>query len=110
MTLVNPTIETFEIILGQAYYNQGFFNVKQQYSGIFGADKSIIEIQLGNNIKDTIQGYINRTANNNETPRIMGGKVLSEWIKSNFKQNDTLVVNVLTPISIKLNEKIKTNA
>jgi len=28
-----------------------------------------------------IQGYINRTANSNGTPGIMGGKPLSVWLK-----------------------------
>jgi hypothetical protein len=109
MILQNPTLQSFEITLGQAYYNQGFFNVKQIYSNQFGADKAIIEIQLGGNQNKIIQGYINRTANSNGTPRIMGGKILSEWIKSNFKQDDNLIVDILSPVSIRLNEKSKTN-
>jgi hypothetical protein len=101
----NPTLQSFEIALGQAYYNQGFFNVKQFYSNQFSADKAIIEIQLGGNQNNIVQGYINRTANSNGTPRIMGGKMLSEWIKSNFKQDDNLIVDILSPVSIRLNEK-----
>lgn len=109
MILQNPTLQSFEITLGQAYYNQGFFNVKQFYSNQFSADKAIIEIQLGGNQNNIIQGYINRTANRNGTPRIMGGKILSEWIKSNFQQDDNLIVDILSPVSIRLNEKRKTN-
>jgi hypothetical protein len=104
-TLKRNRIGTFEVILGQAYYNQGFFNIKKRYSDQFGADKSIIEIRLGDNPKNAIQGYINRTANNNGTPRVMMGKEYTEWIKKNFKPNDILIVDILSAVSLRLNEK-----
>lgn len=104
-----PISDTFEISLGKAYYNMGFFNVKQAYSEMFGADKSIIEIQLGENPENTIKAYINRTAQQNGTPRIMGGKTLADWIKSNFKLNEILIVDILTPVLIKLHESRKVN-
>jgi hypothetical protein len=97
---------SFEIILGIAYYNQGFFNVSMAYNEIFGYDKSLIEIQLGENPENKIQGYVNRTANSNGTPRIMGGKVLTEWIKKHYRQGDLLRIDILSNDSIKLNEKI----
>jgi hypothetical protein len=97
-----PTETTFNILLGQAYYNQGFFNVAREQSNLFGTDNSIIEIQLGANADTTIQGYINRTANKNGTPRIMGGKELRNWIKENFKPNDVMKVDVISPIAIRL--------
>jgi hypothetical protein len=97
-----PVLTTLDIFLGQAYYNQGFFNVVREYSDLFGADNSGIEIQLGKNADTVIQGYINRTANKNGTPRIMGGKEFRNWIKSNFNFNDTMKVDVLSPISIRV--------
>jgi hypothetical protein len=96
----------FEIILGIAYYNQGFFNVSKAHNEKFGIDKSLIKIQIGENPEDTIQGYINRTANSNGTPRIMGGKVLTEWIKKHYKQGDLMKIDILSNDSIKLNKKI----
>jgi hypothetical protein len=105
----NIVLKTFDIKLGTAYYNQGFFNVSQKYSGDLGADKAIIEIQLGENSKNIVQGYINRTANKNQTPRIMGGKALSDWIQKNYKQDDLLKVEILTDVSIRLKEKAKKN-
>ena len=103
--MVNKVI-SFEIILGIAYYNQGFFNVSMAYNEIFGHDKSLIEIQLGENPENKIQGYVSRTANSNGTPRIMGGKVLTEWIKKHYRQGDLLKIDILSNDSIKLNEKI----
>lgn len=117
LTLINNEIDvtnqitkTFDVKLGEAYYNQGFFNVTQKYSDKFGADKALIEIQLGDNPKNTIEGYINRTANSNGTPRIMGGKTLSNWIQKNYEQDEYLRVDILTNVSIKLNEKRKTTS
>ncbi|HVY76283.1 MAG TPA: GIY-YIG nuclease family protein [Puia sp.] len=97
-----PVLTTFDISLGQAYYNQGFFNVGLEYSDLIGADNEIIDIQLGANSDATIQGYINRTANRNGTPRIMGGKELRNWIQNNFKLNDTMKVDIISPIAIRL--------
>ena len=99
-------VTSFEIILGIAYYNQGFFNVSKAHNEKFGIDKSLIKIQIGENPEDTIQGYINRTANSNGTPRIMGGKVLTEWIKKHYKQGDLMKIDILSNDSIKLNKKI----
>ncbi|HMR81585.1 MAG TPA: GIY-YIG nuclease family protein [Niabella sp.] len=97
-----PVLTTISISLGQAYYNQGFFNVGREYSQMFGADNATIDIQLGSSGDTTIQGYINRTANKNGTPRIMGGKELRNWIKSNFKINDTMKVDIISPIAVRL--------
>jgi hypothetical protein len=99
--------KTLEVTLEKTYYNQGFFNVPVKYSDDFGADEALIEIQLGNNPKDLIQGRIDRTANTNGTPRIMVGKILTHWIQKNFKQGDTLTVDILSETSIRLNEKVK---
>ena len=104
----NQPIQTFEVKLGKAYFNQGFFNVSQKYSDHFGADKTIIEIQLGEDSENIVQGYVNRTANNNGSPRIMGGKTLSDWIQKNYNQDDVLKIDILTNVSIRLNEKSKT--
>jgi hypothetical protein len=97
-----PVLKTINILLGQAYYNQGFFNIVREYSEMFGADKATIDIQLGSSGDSTIQGYINRTANSNGTPRIMGGKELRNWVKSNFKPNDTMMVDIISPIAVRL--------
>lgn len=103
MTLKNLIIDTFEVTLGQAYYNQGFFNIRVRHSDKIGADNEKIIVQLGDNPKNVIKGYINRTANCNKTPRIMCGKLYTEWIKNNFKQKDTLTVDILSKVSLRLN-------
>lgn len=101
-TSLIPVQTTLDISLGQAYYNQGFFNIGREHSNLIGADNATIDIQLGENAETTIQGYINRTANKNGTPRIMGGKELRNWIKNNFKPNDTMKVDIISPIAVRL--------
>lgn len=97
-----PVLTTVDILIGQVYFNQGFFNVGREHSQLLGADNSTIYIQLGANADTTILGYINRTANRNGTPRIMGGKELRNWIKNNFKLNDTMKVDIISSIEIRL--------
>jgi hypothetical protein len=91
----------FIITLGQTYFNQGFFNVPVGYSESFDSNNSKIEILLGDTIH-SIEGYINRHANRNNSPRIMGGLELKDWIQSNFKPEGKLKVEILSAISIQL--------
>jgi hypothetical protein len=102
ITALIPVQTTIDILLGQAYYNLVFFNVGREYSNLFGEDNSTIDIQLGLSSDKTIQGYINRTANKNNTPRIMGGKDLRNWIKSNYNLNDIIKVDIISPIAVRL--------
>ena len=60
------------------------------------------------NSEDSIRlcNIYNQTSNSNGTPRIMGGKVLTEWIKKHYKQGDLMKIDILSNDSIKLNKKI----
>ena len=49
-----------------------------------------------------IVGYINRSANLNQTPRIMGGADLKNWFQNQCRVNDRMRIEVLAPNSIKL--------
>jgi len=102
ITTLIPVTTTLEILLGQAYYNQGFFNVVREYSQMLGVDNATIEIQLGKDNNTIIQGYINRTANKNGTPRIMGGKEFRNWIRTQFKFNEMMKVDIISPIAIRV--------
>ncbi len=92
----------FEVVIGKTYFKQGFFNVSEIYSSELGPDKAIIEILLGQNSNNSILGYINRSANINGSPRIMGGKSLADWIKRNLMINETLTVEIISSVSIRI--------
>lgn len=99
---MTPVLTTMEITLGDTYYNQGFFNVSREYESYFGPHGSAIDIQLGHNGEQTIRGIINRTANANGTPRIMGYVDLRNWIRANFEPGQIMQVSVISPQSIKV--------
>lgn len=101
MRAIDKSLGQITILIGEAYYNQGFFNIRKRFSNMFGEDKSQIFIQLGNN-PETIQGYINRTANPNKTPRIMIGIAYTNWIQMNYAKGDILTLEVFTNSKIKL--------
>ena len=79
---VTPSVVTFHFVLRPTYYRTGFFNVGVSAEKHLGADGETIELFLGNNAQP-ILGTINRRANLNRTPRIMGGTGLRNWFNSN---------------------------
>lgn len=93
------------IELGQTYYNQGFFNIGTEYKDKIGVDRENIQIQLGEDPQNTVIGYINRTANENGTARIMIGTKYTTWVQKNYNQGDNLKINIISPTYIKLNKK-----
>jgi hypothetical protein len=90
--------KSFPLTLQETYYRRGFFNVPVPYSTLFGGDKARITIYCGPE-KLVVNGEINRTANTNGTPRIMGGVPLREWFQKR-EQMDIVTVTVLGPTTI----------
>lgn len=99
--LVDSTVGSFSFILQPTYYDRGFFNVGVSDQNLIGSDGEVIEIFLGDNVVP-ILGSINRRANLNNTPRIMGGKPLRDWFKLNLSQMSNIFVEVLSLNAIRL--------
>ena len=102
---IMETIYKEEIIvkIGEAYYNQSFFNIRKKYSELFAKNhQEPIRIQLGENIENIIIGRINRTANSTGAPRIMAGIEYKNWVQKNFKMGDILKVEIIEKDLIKL--------
>lgn len=97
----SPPIHEFTFTLHPTYYNQGFFNVGVAFTEYLGADGETIELFLGSESQPSL-GTINRRANNNCTPRIMGGTRLREWFQANAAPMGIIAVDVLSPTSIHL--------
>lgn len=89
----------FQFPLRTTYFNQGFFNVPVRHMELFGSDRDRIEIYCGES-QHLIQGYINRSVNGNNTPRIMGGVQLRQWFHENFQIDNLVNVEMLSPTSI----------
>lgn len=91
----------FEVVLHPTYYHQGFFNVRVPFEHLFGGDGEDVEIFVQGG-EDPITGMINRTANRNGTPRIMGGAALRDWFRAAAEEGQALQVDVRTKNSIRL--------
>lgn len=90
-----------QVTLSQTYYNNGFFNLPIAVYNLIALEHGIeIEIILGTTGVTT--GHVNRTANQNGTPRIMAGNEYTQWVQQNFKLNNILNVEILTPTKIRL--------
>lgn len=95
-------MDVIKIVLGKAYYTQGFFNIRKKDEHKFKEHLSKINIYLQGPDKEAIPGQINRTANTNGTPRIMGGNKMTKWIQANHKKGDILTVELINSSSIRL--------
>lgn len=101
LTEVPPPVSTFDFTLQPTYFRTGFFNVGVAHEAELGADGETIELFLGA-APQPILGVINRRANTNGTPRVMGGPGLRDWFQANASVMDRIVVEVLSPTSIRL--------
>jgi hypothetical protein len=90
------TAPTYKLTLHKSYYDKGFFNVGVDVDRFVRPDSGPISIQLGPS-RAEIRGTVNREANTNGTPRIMGGAELRNWFHRACKELDVVDVAVLAP-------------
>ena len=90
---------SFPFTLQPTYKSRGFFNVPVASATLFGADGETIELFLGD-APQPVLGGINRTANKNASPRIMGGRLARDWFAT--LDAKTLQVDVMSPTSIRI--------
>jgi len=89
----------FDLTLYPSYYRMGFFNISIDQSNLLGAHKDKIIIYIG---ESAINGYIDRKANLNGTPRIMSGAKLRDAFKKTYKEGDTMSGEIISPFELKL--------
>ncbi|MBC7945041.1 MAG: GIY-YIG nuclease family protein [Burkholderiales bacterium] len=92
---------SFALTLQPTYFRTGFFNIGVSDADRVGGDGQKIEIFCGNEEKP-ILGVINRRANTNNTPRIMGGAGLRDWFQKNLSVKQTITIAVLSPTAIRV--------
>jgi hypothetical protein len=88
----------FILKLQETYHRTGFFNVPVNCEKYFGRDEQSIKIYCGQE-RLLVTGKINRTANGNGTPRVMGAVPLREWFQKR-KAMSPLKVMILDPATI----------
>ncbi len=99
--LISPVAGSFAFTLQPSYFRSGFFNVGVSYQEHLGADGETIELFLGDEPRPVL-GTINRRANINATPRVMGGTAVRDWFQANAAVGDSVKVEVSSPTSIRL--------
>lgn len=91
----------FTFVLQPTYFDKGLFNVGVAAQALLGADGDAIDIYPADQQRP-IAGMINRRANGNGTPRIMGGAGLRRWFQEAGFVGAAIAVEVLSPTSIRL--------
>lgn len=94
-------VGSFAFTLQPTYFRSGFFNIGVSSQGYLGADGETIELFLSGESRPVL-GTINRRANTNATPRVMGGTALRDWFQANASAGDSIGIEVSSPTSIRL--------
>jgi hypothetical protein len=106
----NPPVlaaPNFQVALGRAYYQGGFFNVPQAHIGLFvtfGPHGNPFTFQLGPDPLNTIPGVLNLNANGpGAGVRLHGNNALAVYFQQNFLMGNQLQVTVQAPNRVILN-------
>lgn len=96
LTIDRPS---YRFLVGYMYLSKGFFNVPTRYSRLFGSDQDHIRILCGGD-KVALQGRIDRSANTNATPRVLGGAPLKRWFEEHVGLNKPVDIDILAPNAV----------
>lgn len=96
----------FPLKLEKTYFAKGFFNVRVGYDKYVRHDSGPVTLILGDG-RHSVQGEVNRTANQNGTARIFGGDALRDWFQANFGLYDIVNVEFLSYERIRLSKPIE---
>lgn len=90
---------SYRFLLGFHFLDKGYFNVPLRYSGLLGGDQETIRILCGRE-RDAIHGHIDRAANTNATPRVVGGRKLKRWFEEHSGLNNPMDIDILAPNAV----------
>lgn len=100
-TMAHDEFSSFRVQVGKTYLRQGFFNVPVSHSSLLGRDGEQISIRAPGLVGE-LTAKINRSVNQNNTPRIMGGARLRDWFRANVSLHGYILVTVENLRSITL--------
>lgn len=93
---------TFDIILGETYYHQGFFNVPIKFSRLFPEHGTQISIYCGDSCT-LIRATVDRRANqSNQAPRFYGRASLANWFRLYKQLEEAAKIRVVSMNVIEL--------
>ena len=88
--------------LMKTYSEKGFFNVGVDYQRFVTMQDGPFDIFLGDSTEPIVGGRVNRSANQNATPRIYGNKALQVFFQAHWKVGDTVRVEFISPIAVRV--------
>lgn len=96
----------FKLTLHPTYYVEGFFNITIDYDEYVRQEEGSIPIIVEIDDQEImIEGFIDRSANTNQTARIRGRSKLREWFQSNCNEMDTLYVDLSSLEEIRISKE-----
>ena len=93
------TFPTYKLTLHKTYYDTGFFNLGVDVDRFIKGENGPITLMLGES-KQLLIGKLDRNANQNGTPRILGGPELRNWFHKKFSLKDIVDVHIIAPDKI----------
>ena len=93
------TVPVYTLTLHKTYYAKGFFNLGVDVERYVRKDSGTAVLFLGNS-KTRIEASVDRNANQNGTPRILGGAELRNWLQRNCKLGDRVNIHILKPAEL----------
>ena len=86
----------YRLTLHKTYYNKGFFNVGVEAERFVRSDNGPVQVVLGDDAR-SLEGRVDRTANQNGTPRIHVGSALRNWFFENCHLDDEVCIVFESP-------------
>lgn len=93
-------MNNYTVILGNTYFNNGYFNTGLNASHNLGNQNEPLKIILRN--QGEINTVINREINTNGSVRFYGGNYWINFIKANFHLNEEIHFEIINPNTIRI--------
>ncbi len=95
--------EDIIVTIGEAYYNQGFFNIGSKYSELLPKNNlDPIKIQIEENKNEIIIGKIYKFSDSGQTRIKDQSGEYKRWVQKNFNKKDVFKVEIIEKDFIKL--------
>lgn len=98
----NNIHKTVEVILGQEYWNKGFFNFSKKEISLLPNRITDVVLLLGHSEHYAIKGHFHFATKGNQ-PRVRGNKNLRQWFQQNYKQGDKIRIDIIKPDLYRIN-------
>ncbi len=90
----------FDFKIGPMQVTGGLFDVPALYSDYVAGEGQPVKVHIGD--EPPLTGYVNRRANINRAPRILGGEALMAWFRQQDPEHRLVHVTIQSPTVLRL--------